>query len=190
MNRAGSDTINGATSAVLATAYGHLAIESNGSSKWTIVDQKGGPLAPQAGTTATAPVTLTAGMQPDDARSRRDRSVYDGAAFYATVAANERGLLAAEQIPVLSSPYTLTSTTSPQKMLNATANGAVTLAAGLYEIEAFFSLTNLSSTSGSFGFALGGGTATFTQAWQSIARGGSSVETNANCCLTPQPTPR
>ena len=101
VNRAGSDTINGATSAVLATAYGHLAIESNGSSKWTIVDQKGGPLAPQAGTTATAPLTLTAGTNLTTPAAGAIE--YDGAAFYATVAANERGLLAAEQIqnPIL-----------------------------------------------------------------------------------------
>ncbi len=169
MNRAGSDTINGATSAVLATAYGHLAIESNGSSKWTIVDQKGGPLAPQAGTTATAPLTLTAGTNLTTPAAGAIE--YDGAVFYGSVAANERGVLAAEQIEVLSSPYTLTATTSPQKMLNATANGAITLAAGTYEFEAFFALTNLSSTSGTFGFALGG-TATFTQAWQAIAKAG------------------
>lgn len=36
--RAGSDTINGATSAVISNAYGYLAIESNGSNAWTIVD--------------------------------------------------------------------------------------------------------------------------------------------------------
>jgi hypothetical protein len=36
---AGSDTIDGATSAVLSSAYGYLALQSNGSGKWTIVDQ-------------------------------------------------------------------------------------------------------------------------------------------------------
>src|SRR5271166_4130912 len=172
VNRAGSDTINGATSAVLATAYGHLAIESNGSSKWTIVDQSGGPLAPAPGTATTAPVTLTAGTNLTTPAAGAIE--YDGAAFYATVAANERGLLPAEQIQVLSSPYTLTSTTSPQKMLNATANGAVTLAAGTYEFEAFFALTNLSTTSGTFGFALGG-TATFTQSWIAIDKAGGAT---------------
>ncbi|MGP0058400.1 MAG: hypothetical protein ACLPID_03820 [Beijerinckiaceae bacterium] len=43
--RAGSDTIDGATSAVVSSAYGYLAIESNGSSKWTIVDQATSNLA-------------------------------------------------------------------------------------------------------------------------------------------------
>jgi hypothetical protein len=36
--RAGSDTINGATSASLTSAYGVLALESNGASKWTLID--------------------------------------------------------------------------------------------------------------------------------------------------------
>ena len=39
ISRAGSDTIDGTTSAVINSAYGYLAIESNGTSKWTIVDQ-------------------------------------------------------------------------------------------------------------------------------------------------------
>ncbi len=39
LTRAGSDTINGATSAILASAYGVLAVETNGVSKWTVTDQ-------------------------------------------------------------------------------------------------------------------------------------------------------
>ncbi len=39
LSRAGSDTIGGAASASIATAYGYLALQSNGSSKWTILDQ-------------------------------------------------------------------------------------------------------------------------------------------------------
>ena len=37
--RAGSDTINGATSAIVASAYGVLAVETNGATKWTVTDQ-------------------------------------------------------------------------------------------------------------------------------------------------------
>jgi hypothetical protein len=39
LNRAGSDTINGATSTAISSAYGYLAIESNGSNAWTVLDQ-------------------------------------------------------------------------------------------------------------------------------------------------------
>ena len=35
----GSDLIDGASSAVMNSAYGYLAIESNGANKWTIIDQ-------------------------------------------------------------------------------------------------------------------------------------------------------
>lgn len=35
-NRAGSDTINGATSAIIQNAYGFLALESNGTNGWSV----------------------------------------------------------------------------------------------------------------------------------------------------------
>jgi hypothetical protein len=38
MTRAGSDTINGATSAVIASAYGSLKLEGNGSNAWAVID--------------------------------------------------------------------------------------------------------------------------------------------------------
>lgn len=49
--RAGTDTINGAASAVLAVPYGYLALESNGVNKWTVIDQ-----VQTAGTTPLATV--------------------------------------------------------------------------------------------------------------------------------------
>lgn len=41
ITRAGSDTINGATSVVLAAPYGYCALESNGSNAWTVIDLSG-----------------------------------------------------------------------------------------------------------------------------------------------------
>jgi hypothetical protein len=38
----GTDTIDGAATAIINSTYGYLAIESNGSGKWTIIDQPGG----------------------------------------------------------------------------------------------------------------------------------------------------
>ena len=64
----------------------------------------------------------------------------------------------------LTSAYTLTSQTAAQKLFNSSSLGQITLPVGLYEFECVFSLSGMSATSGSFGFALGG-TATFTQAW-------------------------
>lgn len=55
VNRAGTDTINGASSAVIATGYGYIALESNHAGKWTIVDSVA-PIQSVAGRTGA--VTL------------------------------------------------------------------------------------------------------------------------------------
>jgi hypothetical protein len=93
---------------------------------------------------------------------------YDGVALYATPTAAQRGVIMAEQIILLQAAYTLTSQTAAQKLFNTSANGQVTLTAGTYEFECFYSLTAMSATSGTFGFALGG-TATFTQFYLTTA---------------------
>ncbi len=41
ITRAGADMIDGAPNAVLQTAYGHISLESDGVSKWTIIGQSG-----------------------------------------------------------------------------------------------------------------------------------------------------
>jgi hypothetical protein len=43
---AGSDAIDGASSAVISSAYGFLALQSNGAGKWTIIDQAASNLGP------------------------------------------------------------------------------------------------------------------------------------------------
>ena len=48
ISRAGSDAINGATTATISTAYAFLALESNGSNAWTIIDQSTLSMAQQA----------------------------------------------------------------------------------------------------------------------------------------------
>jgi len=60
----------------------------------------------------------------------------------------------------LDAAYTLTSTTSAQKLFNASTNGAVQLATGFYLFDAVIGITGLSATSGNGQFQiLGGGTA-------------------------------
>ena len=205
MARNGADTINGAASAVIASAFGFVALESNGASAWTVVDQSTLSMAQQAsnavaitggavnatpvgsttpstgsfttlsmtgaaalaaGTSGAAPLKFTVGVNQTVAAA--GAMEYDGAAFYGSVAAAARGAIKVQQVAILASAYTLTSQTAAQKLLNSTPAGAVTLAVGTYQFECFFSLTALSASSGSFGFALGGA-ATFTQAWQSEA---------------------
>ena len=94
--------------------------------------------------------------------------------FYADIAASTRAAVVSEQVVVLNTAYTLTSQTAAQKLFNATATGAVTLPVGNYFFECFYSLSAMSATSGSFGFALGG-TATFTQRWMSTAQKGTAT---------------
>jgi hypothetical protein len=102
---------------------------------------------------------------------------YDGVALYATPTAAQRGVIMAEQIILLQAAYTLTSQTAAQKLFNTPTNGQVTLTAGTYEFECFYSLSAMSATSGSFGFALGG-TAILTQFFYATAgKGAAAVAT-------------
>lgn len=57
---------------------------------------------------------------------------------------------------LLSADYTLTSTTSAQKLFNTSTNGAVTIPTGLYWFETMFQITGMSATSGNGVFQFGG----------------------------------
>lgn len=168
VTRSGSDTINGAATALISAAFGSIELESNGATAWTSVygaNFSNSIVAP-AGTSSLAPIRMQAGATLSAAFG--GALEYDGAVFYSTVAANERGVVPSEQFQIISAAYTLTAQTTAQKLLNGTTNGALTLAAGTYQFECAFSLSALSATSGSFGFALGG-TAVISQSWQGSA---------------------
>jgi hypothetical protein len=80
---------------------------------------------------------------------------------------------------VLTSTNTLSSQTAAQPIFDGgggTTNGALTLPIGTYFFECAFSLTSLSSSSGSFGFAFGG-TATISQSWRSSAAKSAALAT-------------
>lgn len=90
--------------------------------------------------------------------------------LYYTHSLGERGVLDAEQYITLTSTYTLTSQTAAQKLFNSSTNGALTVKGStLYRFNCRFSLSAMSASSWSFGFALWG-TATLTSVeWRSIA---------------------
>ena len=92
---------------------------------------------------------------------------FENPAFYMTGATSQRGAVLVDQYVLQQATYTLTSQTAAQKLFS-TANGAVTLVPGTYEFECQFALSSMSSSSGSFGFALGGA-ATKTEYWWSLA---------------------
>jgi len=87
-----------------------------------------------------------------------------------------------DQYILLQATNTLTSQTAAQALFDETGNGAVTLVAGTYEFDCVFSLSSMSSSSGSFGFALGG-TATLSQYWRSVANK-ATLATAANGQVT------
>lgn len=101
---------------------------------------------------------------------------YDGVAMYATPVSAQRGVIKTEQFIFLQSAYTLVSQTAAQAMFNVPTNGQVTLTTGTYQFECLFSLSSMSSSSGAFGFALGG-TATTTQNWIATARKSALTDT-------------
>jgi hypothetical protein len=112
---------------------------------------------------------------------------YDGAAAYVTPTTSQRGVILSDQFILQQGAYTLTSQTAAQKLFNPTTNGTVTLTAGTYAFDCGFSLSSMSATSGSFGFAFGGA-ATFTQYWNAIGQKGATTtqmtyNTTANTSL-------
>jgi hypothetical protein len=129
-----------------------------------------------AGTTSLSPLRFTSGTNLTTATAGTIE--YDGAVFYASIAASTRAGVRVEQLVQLNTAYPLASQTAAQKLFNASTNGAITLPVGCYEFECRFALTALSATSGSFGFAMGGA-ATFTQQWYSAAAKAATLATAA-----------
>lgn len=85
-------------------------------------------------------------------------SLSGSAVVYVTLAAED---LFEQSWMMLSANYTLTSTTSTQKLFNATTNGALALPIGVYEYQTRFLVSSMSATSGNLSFSiLGAGTAT------------------------------
>jgi len=80
------------------------------------------------------------------------------------------GTAAAEDFPYeywisQDATYTLASSTSSQKLFNATTNGSLTLTVGVYSYECFMSINGMSATSGNLAFSfLGAGTAIVSSA--------------------------
>lgn len=113
---------------------------------------------PTTGTGTLSPILLTAGTNLITPAAGAVE--YDGVVFYATPAANQRGIIATEQFIVLSSNYTGTDVATAQQVFDSSVNGAVTLAASTtYFIEGVYYITRAAGTTShtlSTVFALGG----------------------------------
>jgi hypothetical protein len=122
-----------------------------------------------AGTTSLAPLRFTSGTNLTTPTAGVFE--YDGAVFYGTPTANNRGLAPVEHFIVLTSANNLDNSTAAQALFDGgggPTNGSITLPVGTYFFECSFSLTGMSTTSGSFGFGFGG-TATISQTWTALA---------------------
>lgn len=94
-----------------------------------------------------------------------------GGASYSPAATSWKGVAPSEAFVMATAAITLVSQTGAQAMFTQTgsATGALTIPIGTYQFESEFSLSAMSSTSGSFGFdPIGAGTATATEMWSSL----------------------
>ena len=156
----GALTINPTAASTINNASIGATTASTG--RFTSITATTGTITPATGTASVAPISLTAGTNLTTAAAGAIE--YDGTVPYFSIAASTRGAIPTEQIIVLSGTNTLTSQIAAQPLFDGgggPTNGAVTLPIGTYQFECNFAGTNLSGTSGTFGFAFGG-TATIT----------------------------
>lgn len=149
----------------------------------TLTNKTATGLILSAGSTTVSPLSFTAsGASLETAPEAGDMEVDSNGLCYYTHNDNNRGVNDTEQFCALTSTYTLTSTTSTQKLFNVPANGALTLkGATTYFFECFFSLSSMSATSGNCLFdVLGAGTATITSvAWSAVGLDNTTPTTAA-----------
>lgn len=88
---------------------------------------------------------------------------FSNPAFYLTGATSQRGVVLADQYTIQTAGLTLANNTSAQSLFSSPST--VTVVAGTYEFECFFSLSGLSTSSSTFSFGLATAGATFTQYW-------------------------
>jgi hypothetical protein len=103
----------------------------------------------------------------------------DGATWYGR-AMQASAVPDAEQFTCLSASYTGSNVATAQKVFNATANGAITLAASTtYEFEGLYNISTTGATSHQLG-VLFGGTATLTSiAYTATSTNGTTAATSA-----------
>jgi len=100
---------------------------------------------PTIGTSSVAPVVFAAGTNMTTPAAGAFE--YDGVVFYGSPQSNQRGVIAAEQFIALVSNYTGADSASAQQVFNASAAGAVTLAASTtYMMEGVYYITRAAGT--------------------------------------------
>jgi hypothetical protein len=129
------------------------------------------PFTLDAGTVSAAPLVFTSGTNLTTPAAGAEE--FDGTCFYATAAASTRQVVDTEQFVCLAVAYTLPNVSSLQKIFNASANGAVTLAIGTYFFEGFYNFAGLSLSGPNINLAYGGTAVVGSIAYQ--ADGGNAL---------------
>ena len=175
---ASGSTFNGASGlTVSANTVGAVALTGS--------TMTGGLILPAA-TTSITPLQIPVGILNTTPVAGGLQADGNGFLNYTHVGGiTEVGVVEATQMASLTTAYTLTSQTAAQKAFNSSTNGALTVAAGTsYFFEGLISLSSMSATSGSFGFALGG-TATLTSiTWVSNGLKAATLTTAATNQMT------
>lgn len=157
-----------------------------GDNTWATISGGGftGVLATGTATTAPLEYTLAGSVLKTTPIAGDFEADANGISYYSH-ADSSRGVMHAEQFISLTGTYTLTSQTAAQKLFNSTTNGAITVkAATTYYFECFYSLSSMSATSGSFGFAIGGNATLTSINWTSQAIKATTLTTAATLQTT------
>jgi hypothetical protein len=134
-----------------------------------------GFVRPSSGVASAPPVQFTSGTNTSVAAA--GAMEYDGTVFYATPSASQRGVLPTEYFVALASNYLALDSSSPQKVFNTPANGALTLAGNTtYFMEGQYIITRgLGTNAHTFGILFDtGGTAVSSIAYVAEVTDGTS----------------
>jgi hypothetical protein len=124
----------------------------------------GGALTLPAGTASVDPLTFTAGTNLTSPANGATEYDSTNNVLLFTPSSTSRGVLPANHFVALAADYTLTSTTSAQKLFNQPSNGSLTVTGSTrYFFETLLYLTTMNAASGNGLIDIkGGGTATLT----------------------------
>lgn len=128
-----------------------------------------------AGTTSLPSILIT--PDTDISTAVAGAIEYNGTAFTMSIANNARSVTMNEQMAVQETDYLLTNSTTYQKLLDVSTNGAVSVPAGTSLFECSFTLSNLNTSSATFGFGLNT-TSASTQGWSARTTKSSTLSGN------------
>lgn len=104
----------------------------------------------------SASPTLTTPVLASSTSNTAGALGYDGFCYYGTSNVNNQGIIPIIHFIRQDAAYTLTNTTSVQKIFDGSANGRLTLPVGTYRFTAIVRVTSMDTASGNAQFSLAG----------------------------------